>query len=221
MPTVTDHALALLTDGMTIGLGTGRAASDFIEGLGQRVKKGQRVRGVPTSQASADLAKKLGIPVVTLEEAGELDLAFDGADEVDPDLNLIKGYGGALVREKIVAASARKFVVLVGEGKLVSYLGQRGKLPVEIVPFGLPLCRRRLASLGFVPELRQGQGKPFVSDNGNFILDCQCKKLEQPERLEREILAIPGVVGSGMFLNMTSLVLAQDGDRVLEKQKGR
>src|SRR4051812_29118900 len=138
--TAAERALELVPDGAVVGLGTGRAATAFIVALGERVRAGLRVRGVPTSQASADLAHQLGIPLTTLDEVEAIDVAVDGADEVDPRCDLIKGYGGALVREKIVAAAARQFVVLVGPDKLVAELGARGKLPVEVLPFGAAPC---------------------------------------------------------------------------------
>ncbi len=144
----------MIEDGSAIGLGTGRAATQFVKALGPRVQQGLRVRGVPTSDATAGLARELGIPLTTLEEAGELEITFDGADEVDPHLDLIKGYGGALVREKIVAASSKRLVILVGPGKEVEALGAHGKLPVEVVPFGLALARRKLTALGCPPVVR-------------------------------------------------------------------
>lgn len=212
---MTEQALNLISDGMTLGLGTGKAAFQFINGLGERVAQGLKVRGVPTSEASADLARNLGIPLVSLEEGGVLDLAFDGADEVDPQLDLIKGYGGALVREKIVAASARRFIVLVGEEKLVPLLGRRGRLPVEVVPFALPLCGRLLQKLGFGVQVRSGDKGPFITDNGNLVLDCRCNDLSNLEQLERDILAIPGVVGTGLFLGMADVVLVEGKDGIV------
>lgn len=214
-----DRALALVQDGMVLGLGTGRAATTFLHSLGRRVRAGLRIRGVPTSLATAQLATQLGIPLTTLAEVPELDLAVDGADEVDPHLHLIKGLGGALVREKIVAASARRLVILVGPEKVVPVLGSRGVLPVEVVPFGAVLCRRRLEQLGCPAELRQVNGHPFVSDNQNYILDCQIRPLQAPAELERQIQAIPGVVGTGLFLGMAHTVLVDDGVhvRVLER----
>lgn len=219
MATHFEHALSYLRDGMTIGLGTGRAASSFIEALGKRVAQGLKVRGVPTSQASAELARGVGISLVSLDEAPALDLAIDGADEVDPQLNLIKGFGGALVREKIVASAARQFIVLVGEDKLVSRLGQRGRVPVEVIPFGLGVCRRKLEELGFVVEVRQHEGKPFISDNGNLVLDCKHATWNELPSLAGQIKAIPGVVDSGFFLGMADLVLVQSGDRVVEMRR--
>lgn len=213
------RALDWVEDGEVLGLGTGRAAVAFVEALAERVAQGLRVTGVPTSVSTAELAKRLGIPLTTLEEAGELDVAFDGADEVAPDLGLIKGYGGALVREKIVAASADRFVVLVGAEKLVSKLGERGKLPVEIVPYGLPLCRRRLSGLGLAPVLRRRGDEPWVTDNGNWILDCGTRPIADAVALEREILAVPGVVGTGLFVGMATAVLVQEGESVRVMQR--
>ena len=161
---IADRALELISDGSVVGLGTGKAATAFLHALGPRVRAGLRVRGIPTSQASADLAGQLGIPLITFDETDTIDLDVDGADEVDPRCDLIKGYGGALVREKVVAAASRKLVILVGPEKLVPVLGSRGILPVEVLPFALAVCRRRLADLGCVPQLRTKDGKPFVTD---------------------------------------------------------
>src|SRR3990170_5678894 len=151
---IATRAIEFVKERDVVGLGTGRAATAFVHALGAAVKEGLRVRGVPTSQVTADLATQLGIPLERLDDVGQIDVTFDGADEVDPQLNLIKGYGGAMVREKIVAASSRRFVTLVGAEKLVPVLGSRGILPVEVVPFGLPLCRRRLTKLGCRPTVR-------------------------------------------------------------------
>jgi ribose 5-phosphate isomerase A len=211
---VAERALELIPDGGVIGLGTGRAATAFLHALGERVRAGLRVRGLPTSQASADLARQLGIPLTTFEEVDTLDVDVDGADEVDPRGNLIKGYGGALVREKIVAAASRRLVILVGPEKLVPVLGSRGNLPVEVVPFGLAPCRVRLTALGCVPQLRRHEDKPFVTDNGNYILDCRVAPLPRPEEWEQALRAIPGVVGTGLFLGMAPTVLIQKGDAV-------
>jgi ribose 5-phosphate isomerase A len=214
------RALDMITDGAVVGLGTGRAATAFIHSLGQKVRTGFRVRGVPTSQASADLARQLGISLTTFEEVDGIDVTVDGADEVDPHCNLIKGYGGALVREKIVAAASRRLVILVGADKLVPVLGSRGTLPVEVVPFGLASCRRRLADLHLSAQARTIDGKPFISDNGNAILDCRVPRLDQPKQLEEAIRAIPGVVGTGLFLDMANTVLIDKGDTIEVRQRG-
>ncbi len=213
-------AMEFVQDGQTLGLGTGRAAAAFVRALGDAVAGGLRVVGVPTSNATAELARSLSIPLQTLEEAGQLDITFDGADEVDPKLDVIKGYGGALVREKIVAASSDKFVILVGAEKLVSQLGGRGKLPVEVLPFGEALARRRLAALGCEPVLRTTDtGEPYVTDNANRILDCKIGTIPQPAALEAQILAIPGVLGTGLFVGMADCVIVQDGDQVDVKRR--
>ena len=205
LDTLGAHALSLVKAGQTLGLGTGHAASAFIRALGAR---GLSVRGVPTSRESAELAHSLGIEVVALDGKGTVDVDFDGADEVDPRLNLVKGWGGALVREKIVACASRKVVILVGAEKLVSRLGQRRKLPVEVVPFALHYAARRLKEMGMKPSARIGaDGREFLSDNGNVILDCKVGPINGAARLERELLAIPGVVGTGLFVGIAHVVL--------------
>jgi ribose 5-phosphate isomerase A len=206
--TIYERALELVPDGAVLGLGSGRAATAFLKALAARVQAGRlRVRGVPTSRATADLAGQLGLPLTTLAEVGALDLDVDGADEVDPHLNLIKGYGRALVREKVVAACALQLVILVSREKLVPQLGARGKLPVEVLEFAVPLCERRLRDLGCRPVPYLQGGRLFLTDNGNPILDCDVGPLPDPQQLEQAIRAIPGVVGTGLFLGMASRVL--------------
>jgi ribose 5-phosphate isomerase A len=215
MPTTNLNALAhkaleLIAGGMVVGLGSGRASTAFIEELGGRVQEGQlKVRGVPTSQASADLATKFGIPLVTLQDVDAIDVTIDGADEVDPQGNCIKGYGGALVREKIVAAASKKLVILIGAEKLVDQLGQRGKLPVEVLPFARGFCDRELAELGLTPQVREKDGRPYLTDNGNHILDCALKPIDDPAALESALLGIAGVVGTGLFLGMADTILIE------------
>lgn len=209
--TIYERALELVPDGAVIGLGSGRAAWAFVGLLGERVRSGRlSVRGVPASAETAHVATQHGVPLVRLTEAGELAVTVDGADEVDPALDLIKGYGRALVREKVVAASSRKLVILVGEEKLVPQLGSRGRLPVEVVPFAAPLCVRRLAELGLRPVLWEEGGRPGVTDNGNNILDCETGPIPDAARLEADVRAIPGVVGTGLFLGMADTVLIGD-----------
>jgi ribose 5-phosphate isomerase A len=207
--TIYERALELIPDGSAIGLGSGRAAWSFVRLLGEAVRAGRlNVRGVPTSAETARVAQRHGVPLVGLAEAGELVITVDGADEVDPNLDLIKGYGRALVREKIVAASSHRLVILVGEEKLVPHLGARGRLPVEVVPFAVPLCHRRLTALGLRPALWEENERPGETDNGNQILDCQTGPV--PARLDEDIRAIPGVVGTGLFLGMADTVLVGD-----------
>jgi len=208
--TIYERALDFVNDGDTVGLGSGRASAEFIKLLGERVKAGLRVRAVPTSRGSEKQAQGLGIPLVALEEGMPLAITVDGADEVAPNLDLIKGWGRALVREKVVAVSSARLVILVGKNKEVPALGSRGKLPVEVVPFALPLCRRRLAELGLTPVLYEEGGKVFSTDNGNYILDCGLEPIADPAGLENRIRAIPGVVGTGLFLGLASLVLVGD-----------
>ncbi len=201
------YALRYVKPGQTLGLGTGRAASAFMRALGA---SGISVRGVPTSKASDELARSVGIPIVTLAEAGKIDVDIDGADAVDPRFNLIKGYGGALVREKIVAASSRRFVVLVGYEKIVKRHGEKGPLPVEVIPFGVSLVTAKVKAMGMKPQVREKDGQKFITDNGNLILDCAVKTIANPARLDRELLAIPGVVGTGLFVGMADVVLVAE-----------
>jgi ribose 5-phosphate isomerase A len=218
--TIYERALELIPDGTTIGLGSGRAAWAFVQLLGERVSTGRlTVRGVPTSGETAHVAEQHGVPLVNLADAGELAVTVDGADEVDPNLDLIKGYGRALLREKVVAASSRRLIILVGEEKLVPRLGARGRLPVEVVPFAVPLCHRRLSALGLRPVLWETDGKPGVTDNGNHILDCETDPIADPARMEAAVSAIPGVVGTGLFLGMTDTVLV--GDRIFRLTEER
>ena len=198
------HALGFVKAGDVVGLGSGRAAEAFVHALASRVRDGLRIRGVPTSEATERLARELGIDLVGLE--AEIALTVDGADEVDGQLNLIKGHGGALVRERIVAAASRRQIILVTADKLVESLGARGPLPVEVLPFAVPLCRRRLEDLGLKPTLRMQDERPFVTDNFNVILDCATGPIEDPPRLEQAIRAIPGVIDTGLFLGTADLV---------------
>lgn len=211
--TIIDRVLDLVPNHSRIGLGSGRAALAFVKALGAAIRGCKlQVRGVPTSDETAAAARAEGIPLLTLAEAGTLDLCVDGADEVAPNLDLIKGYGRAMVREKVVAASSRYLYILVGQEKLVPQLGSRGKLPVEVVPFALPLCEARLRNLGYGPVPYQRNGTLFVTDNGNHIIDCEIGPITDPLQLEREILEIPGVVDTGLFLGMASRVLVGETD---------
>ena len=207
------EALKLVESGQVVGLGTGRAATAFVRALAQRVTAGLDVRGVATSEATAEGARRLGIKLVALDDVDGVDVAVDGADEVDPHGDLIKGYGGALLREKVVATAARRFVVLVGREKLVPALGSRGRLPIEVVPFAAAPCRRRLAQLGHPAEVRMRDGRPVLTDNGNVLLDAAVRPIADARALEATLRAIPGVVETGLFLGMAPLVLMWDGER--------
>jgi ribose 5-phosphate isomerase A len=212
------RALELVRDGAIVGLGSGRAASAFMRALAGQVREGRAVRGVPTSEATAALARELGLPLVDLSE-GAIELTVDGADEVDPALSLIKGYGGAMLRERIVAAASRRQVILVEAEKLVPVLGSRGRLPLEVLPFALPLALDRLTRRGLRPAVRSADGRRALSDNGNAIVDCGIGLIADPAALDRELRAIPGVIDTGFFLGTADTVLVAEGGRVRELKR--
>jgi ribose 5-phosphate isomerase A len=214
---VGSRAAALVEDGMAVGLGTGTTATLFIRSLGERVRGGLKIRCVASSDASTALGRSLGMNVTTLDHLPSLDLYIDGADEVGPGLALIKGGGGALLREKIVASAAKKFVVVVDSTKVVARLG-KFPLPVEVVKMALPLVEPKLAALGLHPAQRQAKdGKgPYLTDEGNYILDCACGEIADPERTAAEIRAIVGVVEHGLFLHMATVALVAGDDGVGE-----
>jgi ribose 5-phosphate isomerase A len=218
---VARRALEMVQPGQTIGLGSGRASMAFILALGERVRQGLCVQGVPTSEAIAAQARQEGIPLLDLAGSRVLDQAFDGADEVDHQLNLIKGLGGALLREKVVASAARRLVILVGEEKLVSRLGSHGTLPVEVVPFALNFCQERLLDMGLAPKVRMAGPERYVTDNGNHILDCKISPLDDPASLDRSLHEIPGVAGTGLFLAMADVVLIQTDSGVSERARNQ
>jgi ribose 5-phosphate isomerase A len=217
-----ESAVALVEDGMILGLGTGSTAKLAVETLGKRVQSGLRVVGVPTSEFTGHQARSLGIPVSSLDEHPALDLTIDGADEVELGaLNLIKGRGGALLREKIVASASKRLVIMVDESKLVSRLGSHFALPVELIPFGWHVAARKLEALGAKVALRSGSdGKPYVTDGGHYIVDCAFGPIASPAKLESELNNMVGVVEHGLFLGMAAqvIVAGQDGVKVLLPQ---
>lgn len=216
-----EKALELVQDGMLVGLGSGSTTRYFVEGVGRLVEGGMKVRGVPTSRATGELAAELGIPIVT-ELLGPIDLAVDGADEVDPALNLIKGRGGALFREKLVAAAAKRFIVVIDESKLVKQLGE-GALPVEVLPFMWRTTAERLTAQGLSLTVRGGEEKPFVTDNGNLILDVtRDGPIKNPEEMGIELKKTLGVVEHGLFVNLTDTVIVggPDGPRAIGRLSG-
>ena len=209
-------AAEFIEDGMRVGLGTGTTAYWLVERLAERVRaEGLRLRCVPTSRRTEEQARGLGIPLTTLGEVGELDIAIDGADEIGPQLALIKGGGGALLREKLVAGAARRFVVIADRGKRVAVLG-RFPLPVEVVQFGWELTARRVSAVVSVEPLlrRNTDGGPFVTDNGNFILDCRCGEIQNPGQVERELKSLTGVVESGLFVRLAHAAVLADEEGV-------
>jgi ribose 5-phosphate isomerase A len=214
------EAVGYVNDGMVVGLGSGSTASIAIRILGERVKDGMRIVGIPTSTESENLGKAVGIKIGELRDYPIVNLTIDGADEVDPDLNLIKGLGGALVREKIVASATEMEIIVVDDSKLVDYLGQKTPLPVEIVKFAHDATVRRLREFGCEPKLRAKDGQLFVTDNGNYIADCRFKRIDDPRTLEAELNLVPGVVDNGLFVGMADRVIvsSKDGIRKLEKK---
>jgi ribose 5-phosphate isomerase A len=214
-----EMAVAMVEDGMRLGLGTGSTAALFVEALGRRVASGLAVVAVPTSESTRAQAEALGIRLATLEEEPELDLTVDGADEIDPELNLIKGGGGALLREKLVAAASREVLVIADASKRVGRLG-RFPLPIEVVPFGLETTRRRVAALldrlvpgGTLALRRDASGAPVLTDGGHYILDAGLSAIAAPAELGRELKSILGVVEHGLFVDLASraLIGAQEG----------
>jgi ribose 5-phosphate isomerase A len=217
-------AAEMVEDGMTVGLGTGSTVWFTLERLGERIlEEGLQFRGVPTSRDTENKARTLGIELVGLEDVEEIDLTIDGADEIDGDFHMIKGGGGALLREKVVAALSRRAVIVVGANKVVDRLGTTFLLPVEVVPFARPAVVRSLVALGCEPIVRQaGPEASFLTDNGNEILDCRfAEGIEDPEALERTLAAIPGVVESGLFIGLAHVVVigtADGGCEVRERE---
>jgi ribose 5-phosphate isomerase A len=212
-----ERAASLVSDGMRLGLGTGSTAAHFVAAIGERVRSGLKVVGVPTSEATRAQAEREGIPLSTLDETPELDLTVDGADELDDELRLIKGGGGAHLREKIVASASRRMIVIADGSKRVAKLG-RFPLPIEVAPFGLKATEiaisKLLASLDLSGDLRLRQsadGAPFITDGGHFILDAHLGRIEKPNVLASTLNNIPGVVEHGLFLGLaTGAILATD-----------
>lgn len=213
------RAVEMVPDGADIGLGSGSTAEIAIRLLGERVGAGLRIRGVPTSERTARLAEQAGIPLVTLEQAPTLEVALDGADEVDPHLDLIKGLGGALAREKIVARASKLFVVLVDESKLVGTLGERAPLPVEVLPFGWSRAAHELEQMGLEPELRQADAGPYRTDNGNYVLHLHPGPIPNPQVLESQLRCVTGVVETGLFLGIAGLVIVGEAGGIRELRR--
>ncbi len=211
-------AVEYIREGQILGLGTGSTVHHFLTALGARVKNGLRIRGVPTSQATATYATQLSIPLLGNDEPWEIDVAVDGADQVDPQLNLIKGGGGALLREKIVARAAKQFIVIVDDAKQRPHLGLPFPLPVEILSFGWATTQGHLEKMGWLAPRREQAGQPFVTDNGNYIVDIHIPQIADPVSLETSLLLLPGVVECGLFVHMTSLVITGTDQGVLLSQ---
>ena len=215
-------AADLVLPGMLVGLGTGSTADAVIRELGRRVATGLDFTGVPTSRRSEELARDLSIPLTTLGAVSRLDLGFDGADEIDPALDAIKGRGGALLYEKLVALACADYVLVASTEKDVSRLGARTALPVEIVPFGWPQTAARLADLGLSPTLRPTPGhreQPWVTDNGGYLLDCAPGPMDDPAHIAATVKAVPGVVEHGLFLGIADMALQVDPEGVVVRRE--
>ncbi|RKD24453.1 ribose 5-phosphate isomerase A [Ammoniphilus oxalaticus] len=214
-----EKAVEWIEDGMLIGLGSGSTVYWFIRKLAERVHDGLRIQGIPSSKRTEQWADEMGIPLTDFSKTDRLDLAIDGADEVDPKLNLIKGGGGSLLREKLVNQVADKLIIIVDDSKAVLQLGQF-PLPVEVVPFAWQTTVNRLRELGVEPRLRMDGARPFVSNNQNYIFDCAFQTIRDPQALHRELKQVLGVVETGLFLNMADLVLigSEQGVQQLKKQ---
>lgn len=215
-----ERGAAYVQDGMVVGLGTGSTVYWTIRRLGEMVRAGVRLWGVPTSRRTEELAREVGIPLVTFAEVQELDLTIDGADEVSPSFDLTKGGGGALLREKLVASASRRMIVVVDSSKLVPVLGAF-PLPVEVVPFAWEVTARRIGPLGCTPVLRTTPEGPFRTDNGNYVLDCAFGRIPDPAALYRELKLVPGVVDTGLFVGLADTVVVGGDGGVEVRARGR
>ena len=208
--------VAFVSDGDVVGLGTGSTAAYAVRFLAERVKSGLKIRGIPTSSGTKDLAASLGIPLTNFDEVQQIDVTIDGADEFDPKLQLIKGGGGALLREKIVASASKKVVIVTDASKQVRVLG-KFPLPVEVIPFAQALVAKRITALGAEVKLRRGgDGNPYVTDERHHILDCSFGEIPDPAALARVLDGIPGIVEHGLFIDLASVVLIAKGSVVEE-----
>jgi ribose 5-phosphate isomerase A len=209
-------SVGFVNNGDVVGLGTGSTAAHVVRFLGERVQAGLKMVGIPTSVRTKELAASLGIPLTTLDECQQIDVAIDGADEFDPQLCLTKGGGGALLREKIIASASRQFVVIADSSKQVPVLGAF-PLPIEVIPFAEALVAKKIAALGAKVSVRQSSdGKPFITDEGHHILDCRFGQISDPPALARQLSDMPGIVEHGLFINMANVVLMGKGDEVVE-----
>lgn len=218
---VGEKAVEFIQNDMVVGLGTGSTIFYTLHLLGKLVQQGFSIKGIPTSFHTEKLAKELNIPLTSFNEIDKIDIAIDGADEVSMDLDLIKGGGGALLREKIVAKAAKKLIIVADSTKLVGQLGTF-PLPVEIVPFGVEATKRHIQKLGIQPELRTVNGTSFITDNGNYILDCACPKINAPNELENKLNMIPGVVDNGLFIRMAHMAITVNENKeviILERDQ--
>ena len=215
-----EAAVEYVKDGMIVGLGTGSTTEFAVKKLGEKVRDGLAIRGIPTSDITKKQAEEEGIPLIDFSETIYIDLTIDGADEIDADLNMIKGGGAALLREKIVASASREEIIIVSSEKFVHQLGSF-PLPVEVIPFGWQVIFNQLGTLGGSPDLRLKQGQPLRTDQGNYIIDCRFSQIINAVQLEQRINMIPGVVENGLFTGLCSRMIMADGDKIVLKEHGK
>ena len=213
-----EAACNYVKDGMIVGLGTGTTAEFAVRKIGKLVRNGLSIRGIPTSNRTKELAEAEGIPLIDFSESMFIDLTIDGADEIDGNLNMIKGGGAALLQEKIVASVSKAEIIVVNRTKLVEQLGAF-PLPVEVIPFGWQVVFNQLESLHGNPDLRLNKGQPQVTDQGNYIIDCHFRKIENPKLLEHQLNMIPGVVENGLFINLCTKMILADGEQLIVKDR--
>ena len=213
-----EAACDYIKDGMIVGLGTGTSAEFAVRKLGSLVREGLSIRGIPTSNRTKKLAEAEGIPLIDFSESMFIDLTIDGADEIDGNLNMIKGGGAALLQEKIVASVSRKEIIVGSKTKMVDHLGSF-PLPVEVVPFGWQVVFNQLESLNANPDLRLNNGQPLLTDQGNYIIDCHFRRIRNPKLLENQINMIPGVVENGLFINLCTKMILADGEKMIIKDR--
>lgn len=218
LATLANASAALVEDGMVVGLGSGSTAEAFVRALGERVARGLTIQGIPTSRRTEHVAREAGIPLTTLSDSQVVDFGVDGADEIDPNLALTKGRGGALLYEKLVAEACNRWVIVASSEKLVDQLGTRIALPVEIMPFGWETIQARVEALGFSAPLRvAGDGVPIVTDGKHFILDCATGPIADPKALGDALKCITGVVDHGLFIGLASAALVCDPDGTIRE----
>jgi len=212
-----ETAVEYLEDGMVVGLGSGTTAYWAIQKMGERVRTGLKIKAIASSKKSENLAKEQGIELILFSELEFIDITIDGADEVDPDMNLIKGGGGSLLREKIIAAASKRLIIIVDESKLVERLG-RFALPVEVIPFGSEITLKTLHNMDCTPKLRLFENNPYLTDNGNYIVDCDFGLINHPEDLHNRIKLLLGVVETGLFIHMAKQVIIGCKDGTVKKR---
>ena len=213
-------SMRFVSDGYIVGLGSGSTAAHVIQLLGERVRTGLKILAIPTSNRTRELASSLGIPMTTFDEVQEIDVTIDGADEFDKELSLIKGGGGALLHEKVVAWASRQLVIVTDSSKQVATLGSF-PVPIEVIGFAEPLVKKRVEALGAAVTLRESNGAPFVTDEGHHILDCSFGRIPEPKALARALSDMPGIVEHGLFVGMASVVLTASGNEVAELRRAR